>query len=1559
MLGDFSKLNFDPRRNERGVGTPADGVLRNVSGVLHQQGRVTLDADLTEGELLELGWNGQAGRDIIGADVCAVPVADPQAFRVEAAFASGSGVHVLLRPGRVWADGILTRLAGSASDPAAAVQRLCSWYGPPLSAPPGPIGDNVRDAVILEVSEEALHGLQYPQQLIEPALGGPDTAERAFVNFRLRLLRLADGEDCRNISTRLRDDPASRGRLTVSLAPVTAIAGDCPVVGGGGYTGFEHCLYRIEIADVPPASPARFKWSQWNGGLVGRGRFDATATPARVTIDGARNAIVNAGLTDFYLEALQYDELLGAWAVVYGSTATLNTEHDLELAAPASFGTLPTTTDPVFFRLWNGIADIASFPDGAVPAELGDGVRLAFDAPGAGNYRPGDYWTFTLRAGEVANPQILIDNAPPAGIVYRRVPLAEINWTARRDTRISGSIEDCRRPFRPLTNQKLCCTYLIGDGATTFGDFNSLEEAAAQLPAAGGELCLLPGLHRANLRLEKRRNVKIHGCGPHSLVLPRTETRAQPLLHFIDCAGIEVCDLDLLSYDGIAVRIDGSQEGLCKTLSIHGTRMIARTNAIRASNAQDLTIAGNRLHLLDTADGGATISCAADDVLIERNTLLMLPFVERQPDRPDQPDDDPNRDPADPCAKPDILYLYPALVLNYARLAWTFVPVQLAPRQPFRAIGGIHVRAGSERVRIRDNRIAGGAGDGITLGGDLGAEDAPPAPDVTDGPHLAAAAPATPVVTVTANGQLLALVQDPQGQALAGVDIRLEAATSISDTSDLKGLVSIKAQPGTYKLKVPPEYRVVGITEGRDEGVLVNAITLAAAIAVAGRGFLHEIGIEANDIWAMGLSGIGFAVRSGASLRADTASVPADAAGQALLAQIDAVLRNLALTPLLRATDTVRTLVIQDNHLHHNLRNPFTGELREQAQSIGRGGISLALVDGAAICRNHVHDNGPRAADPVCGVFVGYGDNLELTDNVVADNGADTTDYERERSAGIRGGIYVRFASALTAQLSASSGRNPALRVHDNRVDQPAGRALTVFAFGPVSVANNHFNSEFSGLFGLLDTVVGGSLILNLGGMHRLVSRLYGKLLTHAANFAVVAEQALPGGETLFNDNFQRLGVGNRSLASQVLMSVDDLGYASNTSSVYRSDPFFANAMLVGDSVRATSARFREDVTRTISLLTMALRMNMTALNQADHCIVALPAAGSAALPTIEQLNQVLDARACRALFSDPASIARFFSSVLAAHTEPAGGTLPQDFTPAELASVGRRSLARAVTTVNAVQAETTHVYQAEAARITAKHGSGHGMVAPLAARARAGAQMNQLLAPMAETLTATLPEAPGEGASLSGRFVNDRGQGLADYVVELQRANGTPVETVGRTDAAGYFSASYDSGRTAALEREGKLFPRVLDLAGREVLRDQRALAFAPGAQLIVTLVVPVRVVPRSVALTGTVIFGDRPPPDKPPTPPVIRTSLDKLQLDDLTRKQLLQGAVIDVEGILEIDPDKLAKIVDGEEKARTLIDAARKLLRGTRPVSPDDDDDDNAGGPKTRGKSAPKRPK
>ncbi len=106
-------------------------------------------------------------------------------------------------------------------------------------------------------------------------------------------------------------------------------------------------------------------------------------------------------------------------------------------------------------------------------------------------------------------------------------------------------------------------------------------------------------------------------------------------------------------------------------------------------------------------------------MLIERNTLVMLPFVDARPDSRTSPTTTRPAIRPIPAPGPRCCTRFRRCVLPYAIEVWTLQLALLVPKQPYRAIGGIHVRAGSERVRILENRIVGGAGNGITLGGDL------------------------------------------------------------------------------------------------------------------------------------------------------------------------------------------------------------------------------------------------------------------------------------------------------------------------------------------------------------------------------------------------------------------------------------------------------------------------------------------------------------------------------------------------------------------------------------------------------------------------------------------------------------------------------------------------------------------------------------------------------------------------------------------------------------------------------------------------------------------------
>ena len=488
MTGDFSRVRF--ARDD------------NFNGVLPQQGKVLLDSDGIAQTLIANDWRETAARDWVGP-IAGVPAAIADSFKVSAVSLSGGVVSLTVGTGHLWADGMLVHLG----KPGGTVNRTASWIEPPLTPIEGDasnVAAGVMDAVVLEVWQHAINGFQAPDRLIEPALGGPDTAERLQTSFAFRLARLNAGQTCASLAF----DESGRGRLTASLVPPIVTTGDCPVQGSGGYSGFEHQLYRVEIADSSGGA-SQFKWSRLNGGLVGRGNFDPATQKIAITANLA--AITGVNQNAFYLEIEQYDASAGYSRVIAAAQATL-TGGTLQCAAAPAFGSYPAS-GTVFFRLWDGISPVSAFPISATPAQLENGILLQFEPDAPGGYYPGDYWIFPVRAQGIPNPTTLIDAMQPQGIVYHRVPLAEITWVGGGGTFTAGSIEDCRTIVPPLSRVQGCCTCRVGDGVTSFGDFTSIQAAVDSLPAEGGEVCLLPGLFHERVRIINRRDIVIHGCG--------------------------------------------------------------------------------------------------------------------------------------------------------------------------------------------------------------------------------------------------------------------------------------------------------------------------------------------------------------------------------------------------------------------------------------------------------------------------------------------------------------------------------------------------------------------------------------------------------------------------------------------------------------------------------------------------------------------------------------------------------------------------------------------------------------------------------------------------------------------------------------------------------------------------------------------------------------------------------------------------------------------------------------------------------------------------------------
>lgn len=1040
MKGDFSQWKHDPNQN--------------FSGVLHQQGRVLLDTDWNAQTQITSDWQDTAARDAFGPGVAAVPAGDRDAFKVTGAIINGTQVEVTLQPGRVWADGLLVYLAEET--------RLdASYLRPPIQDPPAtPNWENTRDAVILEVWREAINGFQLPNDLIEPALGGPDTTERMHTAMALKLYRLGPGETCETIRQQIQDDFAAKGKLTVSLHPTTATSGDCPVTAKGGYTGFEHSLYRIEIAQVNSDSPM-FKYSRFNGGLVGRGNCDLSAADKKITITANKPAIVTSDLDRFYLEVLEEDRDRGHWRVTYGAEATLNGDELEITAVHYSESSVPSGNQ--FFRLWDGIQLISAFPpitSPTEPKELADGIRLEFDPATAPmtNYQPGDYWTFAVRADEIENRPILINHEPPAGIHYHRVPLAELTWNTSNSVN-ADNIKDCRKIFRPLTNQKVCCTYTVGNGA----DFASIQEAVNALKirqlhnqVEAGKICLLPGIHQANVTIEDCKNIVITGCDAQTIVHPDPDLASGPIFNIQDSQNIQLEHMALMSIHGTTIQVNDSDNtqnpsiGITInhnqiTAGIHGI-YIKVNNQIKGDN--NIQITNNQIGILDKPEGKTGIFCCADGVMIEGNKIVVIPAP--NPDNPDEPrnEDDP---------------------INIAE-------------------GGIQIGSSSEQVEIVDNTIIGGRGNGITLGSYL-------------------------------------------------------------------------------------------------EDLLPNNDDIFA--------FISDVTIEDNQIYNMGFSGIGTPQKNFDFLSKNPKSKLKDTYTQYKWDTIYPIISSLAMIFGVIGSFVINLKIQKDNHISHCLQN-FGQEVGSLLLLRGEGGISLGICENLTICDNQIEENGVNHLEPVCGIFVSYGGQVEISRNHILNNGLLDTDVGTNLQPGIRGGIVLRFVTSIsgfsTPELFAGVNTpvergivaayamgGYAAHIHNNTIRQPVGQSLNMMiAWGPVSVLNNQLNTDYSNygnlqipILNVIEGLAGTVFILNFGGLG-----------SHRSIKSIKTDQPpyiLPKGDTLFSHNQTRLGVA-ACRTSQLIATQDDLGFDGNQSDILVAPEAIlkANTFLLARTLRAMNNCLKE-----------------------------------------------------------------------------------------------------------------------------------------------------------------------------------------------------------------------------------------------------------------------------------------------------------------------------------------------------------------------------------------------
>jgi len=247
MKGDFSRVTFDP--------------TRHYSGVLQQQGRVTLDADANEQVEILLHYVRTLASDLLG------PHAVPAGAGFELAVDT-NGLH--LTRGHCYVDGIL--LENDVDDWSYTEQKD---YPLPEHDPLSEqiqIHQGLTCWVYLDVWERYITALD-DDDIREKALGGPDTCGRSKVVWQVKGLPydagmpdIKDFEPCATPMAGWRS--FSEAHLAARVDPGSTDEDPCVLPPDSMYRGAENHLYRVEIHEGGQGEEATFKWSRDNGSVT-------------------------------------------------------------------------------------------------------------------------------------------------------------------------------------------------------------------------------------------------------------------------------------------------------------------------------------------------------------------------------------------------------------------------------------------------------------------------------------------------------------------------------------------------------------------------------------------------------------------------------------------------------------------------------------------------------------------------------------------------------------------------------------------------------------------------------------------------------------------------------------------------------------------------------------------------------------------------------------------------------------------------------------------------------------------------------------------------------------------------------------------------------------------------------------------------------------------------------------------------------------------------------------------------------------------------------------------
>lgn len=1027
-------------------------------------------------------------------------------------------------------------------------QRQRNWLGFPLDAEgtAEAIGAARKFLVWLDAIDQTVTATE-DAELRDPGLGGPDGAAARRFGWRVRATPVA-GPGCVLARaqwlaamgwTGLVDAGTgalkSAAPLSVAFNPADVDQDLCAPSLVPGFLGARNECYRVMVSRA-----GRYVWGRDDAAPVYRVRVEAIGGQLRriVFLTQPRDEHVRPrqGHT---VELLRWEERLPNgqktaeplgrfFTVATGfsdGAITLTTAVDGTLTGWLAGlpGAALSSEDAVgeqryfYLRLWTGGGSGGQADHPFASGDLvGTGLRLTFGAA-----MPGDQWVLAARPDAPTQllPWSLKTGKLPDGPRRHVVPLAFVDLDA-------GTVTDCRRRFRPLYRQGGCCTVTVGDDENSWGDVSTIAEAVNRLPAAGGEICIGPGTWRENIVLDQRRDILFTGCGARTRWLPINP--AQPLITITRCDRIRLRRLRMESVDAPCV--------------------LAVADSTGAGNT-DLAI--EDCALLTTSGGVVSV-----------DTVLRL-AIERC-----RVESGPMADPtAANAAFAAITMQGEDLMLRHSQvraLAGTTAQ-QLA-------LGGVHVKGDSRDVAILDNRIAEGAGNGITLG------------SVT-------------LVTIPAP----AFIADPDaaleeamraaGPAFGGFHVSIDEAGCIRvdpedpdphDNGD--GTVDVPVSDGAV-------WRTL-IARNRIERCGGNGIATFPLLPV------NALGEPAWDAVAVEWLEIADNVIR-QCCRRETAPIPP--------------LQRLFTCPGGISLGLAIDVTVRDNTIEENGVEPARAAC----------GIFLGYGEGVRVERNRIERNGALPAElgaSVGGIVVraamGGAPLAEPFSSQAVDRPALLVQGNVVHSPAGRAlkalaqGPVVVTGNRLTGANRSSLFANPLQAILLFLLGMQSAQDLLASPEDPEVMDLLLFDAAIDAMGGDAVSLVNLSLIEELLLLYRIkrgttsFGSAAGSLATGAGGVVAGLSAAnFRGGETQFDDNQVSLRGGPGSFAGHVssvlILALDDVGFADNQCELEADVAFcIIDAMLIAPTLRATGNRLQEVALCFGSLVSMASVLNTTSLNQ-------------------------------------------------------------------------------------------------------------------------------------------------------------------------------------------------------------------------------------------------------------------------------------------------------------------------------------------------------------------------